>query len=102
MRVNWNDVQTVVTGGASFIGSHLVEKLVELGGRVTVADDFSSGRRENLRSCKDRIEIHEVNLREYSEARSVIREPSYSTWPPSMVDALSLIRILSNVGQILL
>jgi len=72
--VNWNGVRTVVTGGASFIGSHLVEKLVELGARVTVADDFSSGRRDNLRSCKDQVEIHVVNLREYAEARAVVPE----------------------------
>jgi nucleoside-diphosphate-sugar epimerase len=38
----------LVTGGASFIGSHLVEQLFELGADVLVVDDFSSGRRDNL------------------------------------------------------
>lgn len=38
----------LVTGGASFIGSHLVERLVEVGAEVVVVDDFSSGRQENL------------------------------------------------------
>jgi len=38
----------LVTGGASFIGSHLVEELAQLGADVVVVDDFSSGRRDNL------------------------------------------------------
>jgi UDP-glucose 4-epimerase len=38
----------LITGGAGFIGSHLAERLVERGDRVTVLDDFSTGRRANL------------------------------------------------------
>ena len=38
----------LVTGGAGFIGSHLVEHLVTLGKRVVVLDNFRNGRRENL------------------------------------------------------
>jgi nucleoside-diphosphate-sugar epimerase len=38
----------LVTGGASFIGSHLVDTLLKLGADVLVADDFSSGKLENL------------------------------------------------------
>jgi UDP-glucose 4-epimerase len=43
-----------VTGGAGFIGSHTVDRLIEAGRRVIVLDDFSTGRRENLARWADR------------------------------------------------
>jgi len=43
----WEDVSVLVTGGASFIGSHLVDKLTQIGAKVTVVDDLSSGTMEN-------------------------------------------------------
>jgi nucleoside-diphosphate-sugar epimerase len=45
----------LITGGASFIGSHLAETLIDAGALVTVADDLSSGSLENLGNIKSRI-----------------------------------------------
>jgi UDP-glucose 4-epimerase len=59
----WTDEHVLVTGGASFIGSHLVEDLVEHGADVRVADDFSSGEIENLAAVEDEIEIVAGNLK---------------------------------------
>jgi UDP-N-acetylglucosamine/UDP-N-acetyl-alpha-D-glucosaminouronate 4-epimerase len=48
-------VRYLVTGGAGFIGSHLVERLVRDGAEVTVLDDLSTGQREHIRAFRDRI-----------------------------------------------
>ncbi len=52
----------LVTGGAGFIGSNLVERLVDSGHEVVVLDDFSTGRRENLEPYLDRIALVEGSL----------------------------------------
>ncbi len=53
MELNFSSA--LVTGGAGFIGSHLVDALLEAGCRVTVIDNLSTGRLENLDSVMDRI-----------------------------------------------
>jgi UDP-glucose 4-epimerase len=52
----------LVTGGAGFIGSHLVEALVAAGRRVRVLDDFSTGKRINLADVQGRIELVEGSI----------------------------------------
>ena len=57
--MNWQGRTVLVTGGASFIGSHLVDALVERGAEVRVVDDLSSGQRVNLES---HLEANSVEL----------------------------------------
>ncbi|HET9014448.1 MAG TPA: SDR family oxidoreductase [Thermomicrobiaceae bacterium] len=54
----------LVTGGAGFIGSHLVERLVADGRRVRVLDSFATGRRENLAPVLGEVELLEGDLRD--------------------------------------
>ena len=58
----WKDVNVLVTGGASFIGSHLVDKLVSNGANVTVLDDLSSGTLENLSQSLHKVKFITHNL----------------------------------------
>ena len=46
--IDWNNKKVLVTGGASFIGSHLCEQLLQRGAKVRVAENFSSGERGHL------------------------------------------------------
>jgi nucleoside-diphosphate-sugar epimerase len=54
----------LVTGGAGFIGSHIVDALVRRGERVRVLDNFSSGRRSNLASVAADVEVVDGDLRD--------------------------------------
>lgn len=53
----------LITGGAGFIGSHLVEAMLHKGARVTVVDNFSNGFEENLAAVRDQIDFYEIDIR---------------------------------------
>ena len=74
--MDWNGYRVLVTGGASFIGSHLVDALVEKGARVTVVDDLSSGQLENLRTHLDagQIQFTEADLRRQEAAEEAVAD----------------------------
>lgn len=70
----WTNERVLVTGGASFIGSHLVQDLVDHAAEVRVADDFSSGERSNLDRVADDIEILEGNLKRWDFADEATKD----------------------------
>jgi len=63
--------KVLVTGGASFIGSHLVDKLVQLGAKVTVVDNLSSGKLENLKESWSKIKFVKKDL-EYAKLEELV------------------------------
>jgi len=68
--MNWKDRPVLVTGGASFISSHLIDKLVEFGASVTVVDDLSNGKKENLVNSWDKIKFIHQDL-EYISKKEI-------------------------------
>ena len=62
----------LVTGGAGFIGSHLVYELVQRGERVRVLDDFSTGRKQNLLDVMDQIDLIEGSLADPEAVRRAV------------------------------
>jgi UDP-glucose 4-epimerase len=83
----------LVTGGAGFIGSHLVDRLLRDGWRVRVLDDFSSGREENLAASRAHIELHRGDLcddaliaRAVTGADAVFHEAAIPSVPRSVAE----------------
>ena len=67
--------KAIVTGGAGFIGSHLVSELVTRGFDVHVIDDYSGGKREDRINPK--AKYHELDIRDYDKISPVIAGASY-------------------------
>jgi len=105
-------MRALVTGGAGFIGSHLVEELLRDGAFVRVLDNFSSGKRENLEDLRGspgsltgqgNLEILEGDLREAGTVRASVRDmdlvfhlAAFVSVPQSMSDPETCFAV--NVG----
>ncbi|MDQ3019412.1 MAG: SDR family oxidoreductase [Bacteroidota bacterium] len=63
----------LVTGGAGFIGSNIVSELLKRGHSVKVLDNFSSGKRENLKSYEKDIELIEGDIRSYHIVQEAVK-----------------------------
>jgi UDP-glucose 4-epimerase len=70
-------VKYLVTGGAGFIGAHLVEKLIARGDQVVILDDLSTGSSQNLGSVEGRVIFHKGNILDRSLIEKLIAECDY-------------------------
>lgn len=75
--VDFKGLEVLVTGGAGFIGSHLVDELVARGAHVRVLDNFFSGHRENLSQCLERIRLLEGDIRDLDTCRRAVDGAAY-------------------------
>jgi UDP-glucose 4-epimerase len=74
-------MRALVTGGAGFVGSHLVDALLDRGDEVAVVDDLSTGKRENLAGALARgADLREIDIRDAAPLREVV-----GTWRPDIV-----------------
>lgn len=83
----------LVTGGAGFIGSHIVDELIRRGECVRVLDNLTTGRRENLLSVTDKIEFIEGDIRDLEVCKKatqgidyVLHQAAMRSVPKSMLD----------------
>jgi len=67
----------LVTGGAGFIGSHIVTRLVKDGHFVRVVDDLSSGKRENIEHIREAIEFVQCDIRNAAAVREATEGVDY-------------------------
>jgi UDP-glucose 4-epimerase len=70
-------VNYLITGGAGFIGSHLVEKLITRGDQVVILDDLSTGNAKNLGTVEGKVTLHKCNILDRSIIEKLVAESDY-------------------------
>ena len=81
----------LITGGAGFIGSHLAEKLLAIGHKVTILDNFSTGRKTNLGSWIDQLTIHDGNILNREKVDELVSESDYVVHLAAALGVLNII-----------
>lgn len=91
-------MKILVTGGAGFIGSHLVERLLDLGHEVSILDDFSTGSRKNLDSILVKNNLHVV-MGSVLDSELVSKQVSNSDYVFHLAAAVGVFNIVQNPLQ---
>lgn len=86
MEAGDHELRAVVTGGAGFLGSHLVDRLVGEGWRVVVIDNLITGSWDNLAQCGDAIERREQDVSDYLNVEGPVDFVFHFASPASPVD----------------
>jgi UDP-glucose 4-epimerase len=86
----------LVTGGAGFIGSNIVEELLTQGAKVRIIDNFATGRRENLDPFKNKVDLREVDICDLGSLKTAIRgadfilhQAAIPSVPKSVIDPIT-------------
>jgi len=85
-------VRYLVTGGAGFIGSHLVEKLVSLKKIVTVLDDFSTGGEVNLVKIRNQVNFVNGTILDRGTVQKLVLESDYVVHLAAALGVMNIIR----------
>jgi nucleoside-diphosphate-sugar epimerase len=67
-------VKFVITGGAGFIGSHIAKHLITKNHKVTIVDNFSRGRLENLSGFEEKIEVYKMDILDFDSLKKIISD----------------------------
>ena len=81
----------LVTGGAGFIGSHLVEKLITRGDEVVIFDNLSTGSAINLSGIKEKITFHEGNILNKAAIDKLVSESDYVVHLAAALGVLNIV-----------
>ena len=81
----------LVTGGAGFIGSHLVEQLIARGDQVVILDDLSTGTPKNLATTKSKVIFHKGNILDRSIIEKLVAECDYVVHLAAALGVLNIV-----------
>jgi UDP-glucose 4-epimerase len=84
-------VKYLVTGGAGFIGSHLVEQLITRGDQVVILDDLSTGMPKNLATVEDKVIFHKGNIVDRSITEKLVAECDYVVHLAAALGVLNIV-----------